>query len=504
MIDMFGKKNKKDKRNFSIKKEDKKRLLTEKKERKFFSSEKITNSKFSIKLRIAFWYTGLIIVITGLFLGAILYIGNYTAKNSVHKRLKKIVESSFQRMDFINGEIILDNNLDASANDIFISVYDKNKEFIYGDLYFDNEVEKLPVGDNGDNKVRTLKQRYSKWYVYEVKKNLRDYGDIWIRGVTPVSRTEKSTETIVYISVMLFPFLIIVSALGGYIIAKKAFKPIENIRETAEKINEGNDLSERINMGNGKDEISTLANTFDKMFDRLQNSFEREIQFTSDVSHELRTPISVISTQSEYGLKYLDINNETKETFESILEETKKMSGLVSNLLMLARMDKGYQKLNIESTNLSELAEIAIETQKISAKKKNICIKEKIDENIYADTDESMIMRVFINLISNAVCYGKENGNIIIEIFSENEKVICKVIDDGIGIAKEHIHKIWNRFYQIDTSRSGDNSGLGLSMVKWIIEAHKGKIGVESEPDKGTVFTFELPLHFSEKVEEIL
>ena len=115
-----------------------------------------------------------------------------------------------------------------------------------------------------------------------------------------------------------------------------------------------------------------------------------------------------------------------------------------------------------------------------------------------------MIMRVFINLISNAVCYGKENGNIIIEIFSENEKVICKVIDDGIGIAKEHIHKIWNRFYQIDTSRSGDNSGLGLSMVKWIIEAHKGKIGVESEPDKGTVFTFELPLHFSEKVEEIL
>ncbi|MDO5088812.1 MAG: sensor histidine kinase, partial [Leptotrichiaceae bacterium] len=97
--------------------------------------------------------------------------------------------------------------------------------------------------------------------------------------------------------------------------------------------------------------------------------------------------------------------------------------------------------------------------------------------------------------ISNAIFYGRENGKVLVEIFTNNDKIICKVIDDGIGIPEEHISKIWDRFYQVDPSRAGDNSGLGLSMVKWIVEAHGGKIRVESETDKGTVFTFELPLN---------
>ena len=458
-------------------------------------------NKISIKLKITLWYMGLMTGLVILFLLIIFYMSENIIHSYEYGRLKSTVESSFREISIIDGEIIVENDMETKIDTIQLSVYNKNLGFVYG-----NNPLNFEYDDTFSDKknIKTVKHQYEKWYVYESKKTYEGYGEVWVRGVMSAVGASQAMETVITISLVGFPFFLIFAGIIGYIITKNAFIPIEKIRSAAEKINEGDDLSQRINLGKGNDEIYTLANTFDTMFDRLQNSFEREIQFTSDVSHELRTPISVISTQSEYGLKYLDINNETKETFESILEETKKMSGLVSNLLMLARMDKGYQKLNIESTNLSELAEIAIETQKISAKKKNICIKEKIDENIYADTDESMIMRVFINLISNAVCYGKENGNIIIEIFSENEKVICKVIDDGIGIAKEHIHKIWNRFYQIDTSRSGDNSGLGLSMVKWIIEAHKGKIGVESEPDKGTVFTFELPLHFSEKVEEIL
>ena len=173
------------------------------------------------------------------------------------------------------------------------------------------------------------------------------------------------------------------------------------------------------------------------------------------------------------------------------------MSGLVSNLLMLARMDKGYQKLNVENTNLSETAEIAIETQRPNAEKRNITIKSNISGNVYADIDESMIMRVFINLLSNAVFYGKDGGNVSVDLFAKEDKVICKITDDGIGISEEHIDKIWNRFYRADFSRTGDNSGLGLSMVKGIIEVHKGKIQVQSELNKGTVFTFELPVVFS-------
>ena len=231
------------------------------------------------------------------------------------------------------------------------------------------------------------------------------------------------------------------------------------------------------------------------MFNRLQTSFENEVQFTSDVSHELRTPISVIISQSEYGLNHTESKEKMENSLKSVLKESIKMSQMISQLLMLSKMDKGHQKLNIEKVNLSELLDIIIDTQQIAADKKNIKINSVISPDIVIPADEILIMRLFINLITNAVNYGKENGYINIELFRFKDKIISKISDNGIGIAQENINKIWTRFYQVDSSRSSDSSGLGLSMVKWIVEAHKGSISVKSELNKGTSFTVELPLN---------
>ena len=246
-----------------------------------------------------------------------------------------------------------------------------------------------------------------------------------------------------------------------------------------------------------------MAETFDQMFNRLQEAFDREAQFTSDVAHELRTPLSAIRMQSEYSLKYLNLNEESKDILKNILEKSKKMSSLISELLMLARMDKKNQKLNIKNENLNEIIQLVIEVESNYAKEKNIKIIYDEKNDIFADVDRDMLTRVFINLISNAITYGNENGTIKITLDKienesentdlQNSKIKCKIIDDGIGISSEHINKIWNRFYQVDSSRSSDNSGLGLSIVKWIIEEHKGTIMVESELGKGTIFTFYLP-----------
>ena len=238
-----------------------------------------------------------------------------------------------------------------------------------------------------------------------------------------------------------------------------------------------------------------MAETFDQMFNRLQEAFDREAQFTSDVAHELRTPLSAIRMQSEYSLKYLNLNEESEDILKNILEKSKKMSTLISQLLMLARMDKKNQKLNIENENLNEIIQLVIEIESNYAKEKNIKIIYDEKNDIFADVDKDMLTRVFINLISNAITYGNENGMITITLdkIKNSDKIQCKIIDDGIGISSEHINKIWNRFYQVDSSRSSDNSGLGLSIVKWIIEEHKGTIIVESELGKGTIFTFYLP-----------
>ncbi len=457
----------------------------------------------SIKTKITLWYTGIIIIIVLFFLGTIIYIDSIAVKNSIYQRLKTTVEKINQNIELENGELIIDNNLDVMTEDIFIAIYDKELNFIYGNTNID-----LSVFENSseDNKLKIIKQNNSnsKWYVYDVKKNLTGYGEILIRGITPFSSLEKNIEFIILITVIIFPFLIIVSILSGKFITKKSFTPIEKIVDTVSKISSGDDLSQRINLQNGEKEIYDLAETFNGMFNRLQESFEREAQFTSDAAHELRTPLSTIRMQSEYCLKYMDLNNETEDMLKNILEKSKKMSNLISQLLLLSRMDKKNQKLNIHKENINEIIKLAIEIEENHAKGKNIKIIYDESNDIFADADKDMIIRVFTNLISNAITYGNKNGTITIilnkiENKSENSnsgilnKIKCEIIDDGIGISKEHINKIWNRFYQVDTSRSSDNSGLGLAIVKWIVEEHKGEIKVDSKFGKGTTFSFYLP-----------
>ena len=429
---------------------------------------------------------GIMILLVFSSLAIVFYISENIIHSSVRTYLKDVVIHRLDYLTIKNGEIIIDSNFDTMIQNVEIAIYDKDFKFLYGNspngFEMDNRKSK-------DDKIMIIRSNNQKWYVYNKIIELGNYGKVWIRGVMPNIGQASAIETVIQISFVILPFFLILSAIGGYIITKNAFTPIEKIRRIAEKINEGNDLSQRINLGKGDDELYTLANTFDVMFDRLQTSFENEVQFTSDVSHELRTPITVILTQAEYGKGYISSVEEAQKSFGIIEKEGQKMSKLVSQLLTLARMERGRQKLNLENINLSELIEMTVETQTLSAKSKNIKFITKIMPEIYANIDEMMIMRVFTNLISNAISYGKQNGTVTVELFLKEDKIISKISDDGIGISEDKLDKIWLRFYQVDPSKNGDNSGLGLSMVKKIVELHKGEIFVESELGKGTTFT---------------
>ena len=453
--------------------------------------KKKLNSKFSIKIKITLWYmilmTGLIII----FLGTIFYISNNLVRNSAYANLKDIVDKSFMQITYKKNNLEIDDDLETLTGNIQLSIFNKDKEFIYGNSPLNFDFDDT-LTDNGEIKI--VKNLNKRWYIYETKKIYDGYGELWIRGVVESSVIEYTLETIIFISLISLPFFLFFTGLTGYIILKNSFKPIEQIRDAAQEINNGNDLTKRINLGDGTNEVYTLANTFDTMFDKLQTSFDNEVQFTSDVSHELRTSISVIMSQSEYGKEYISSIEESKNIFDIIFKESKKMSILVSQLLILARMDKGHQKINLEEVEIGELIEISIESQKLLAKEKNIEIISNIQENIYSLVDETMIMRVFNNLISNSISYGKENGYIRVYLYKDENNIITKIEDNGIGISKENLEKIWIRFFQVDPSRTTENSGLGLSMVKSILEAHKGHISVESELNKGTTFTLYLPI----------
>ena len=186
-----------------------------------------------------------------------------------------------------------------------------------------------------------------------------------------------------------------------------------------------------------------------------------------------------------------------KEALSIISRQAEKMSGLVSELLTLARSDKGTLQLHPETFDLGELGEMVLSTMEEKASERHIMLSAKTVPDVMIEADQGMIARVMINLISNAITYGRENGWAILRINARNDEAVIEVEDDGIGISREHIDKIWDRFFQSDSSRNSSASsgaGLGLSIVKEIVLAHGGSVGVESILGKGSVFTVKLPV----------
>ena len=175
------------------------------------------------------------------------------------------------------------------------------------------------------------------------------------------------------------------------------------------------------------------------------------------------------------------------------------MSKLISELLMISRMDKNTVKLNFESVDISELVTFVCDEQR-EIHDESITLNTEIENGITAEADRFLLVRLFINLISNAYQYGKEGGNINVRLFEKDGNIVFSVQDDGIGISEKDIPKIWERFYQADSSRTDNGSmGLGLSMVKWIANCHGGEITVKSELGMGSTFTFTFPKGGSEK-----
>ena len=230
------------------------------------------------------------------------------------------------------------------------------------------------------------------------------------------------------------------------------------------------------------------------MLDKLEHSFQKEKQFTSDASHELRTPVTVILSQCEYLLEEGDLSGEERKSVEAIQRKARNMARMISQLLFLSRADQNRQAVQKENLDLSMLTEIAVEEQQEIALSRGIQIETDIQENIYGYVDETLFIRIWMNLLGNAVTYGRENGWIKVGLSKENDRICGYVQDNGIGIRKEDLPRIWERFYRVDTSRTDqEHSGLGLSMVKWIVQAHGGEITVESQEGRGSRFIFQIP-----------
>jgi len=288
--------------------------------------------------------------------------------------------------------------------------------------------------------------------------------------------------------------VLVLGLTGGWWLSTRAIRPIEDISATAVKIAAG-DLSQRINVADTDNELGRLAGVLNSTFARLEAAFAQQGRFTADAAHELRTPVTVILTQVQTALKQERAAAEYRATVEACQRAAQRMRGLLESLLELARLDAGQEPMRTRRFDLARTVSDCVELVQPLAAERGIKIQSELPA-LEIVGDPGRLAQVFTNLLSNAIHYNKDHGEIRVSVQRRDGAALVTVADTGEGISEQDLPHVFERFFRADKSRSSaaGRNGLGLAISKAIVTAHGGGIEVESKPGAGATFTVRLPL----------
>lgn len=307
-------------------------------------------------------------------------------------------------------------------------------------------------------------------------------------SLAAVVQSENELRTAIIIGV---PVSVLIALIGGWMLASRALSPIEQLRLTAQSIT-ATDLSRRIGMQRD-DELGRLAKTLDEMIAGLDSAFNEQRRLTADVSHELRTPLSVIQAQTSLALKRDRTPQEYAAVLNSIQEESERMSKIVEDLLLLARAEAGQEVLEHDPVRLDVITRWAVEHVRGMAQDRQITLSMSL-KPVMVTGDSGRLRQMVLNLVHNAIKYTDAGGAVRVRVVGKEEMAALTVADTGAGIDESSLPHIFERFYVADRSRAERGSGLGLSIVHWIVVAHGGAIDVRSKAGAGSTFTVSLPV----------
>jgi two-component system, OmpR family, sensor kinase len=459
-----------------------------------------------IRWRLTIWYGVVLSLILIIFASGIFIYFKNSLQESIDAKIRSIGEVLSSSMTdahntsvFGNFERYLENVLGKKPKGKFIQIMDSSGRI--GAKMSDIEGEALPTS------FSALERAMRGEIVYETIERTKPR----LRMITiPILENKKVTsvvqvgtsledfdETIrklLLIIIISIPTSICVTIVVGYFMARKALRPVDQIRRAAVKISSSN-LDEKIDITGRKDELSRLAETFNAMINRLKDAFQRINQFSIDVSHELKTPLTILKGETEVALRKEREKHDYQVLLMSNLEEIDRMSCIIDDLLLLSKADTKEIKLNVEEVALRDLVIDVCMDMKVVADKKSVALETSELEDIRLKGDELKLRRMLLNIVENGIKYSHAGGKVSVSSYVNDGYAKIDVKDNGIGISEEDIKYIFDRFYRADPSRKRESgSGLGLSISRWIAEAHKGGIEVKSQPAQGSMFTIKLPI----------
>ncbi len=463
-------------------------------------------NRLSISKRLAFWYGASLFVMLSVF-GYFLYDSFH---DSIHHNYDRHLRfEAEQLLPFIEtGDTLSMDITGYSRNEAlksgieygtYVRLYDESGELIYRSPNFSKINEPLKTSIPkiaGEHSVSTEWQSMpARTLFYPIENDNGTFcGWLEVTGFEwtlheELSRFRKYLFVLIALSV-------IFSIIGGYLLSRRALSPVSSIINTAKSIT-ATDLDKRIPVNyQVKDELTDLADTFNIMLDRLQKGFEREKRFTADAAHELMTPLSSIRSDAEIMLRKSRSQQEYEQTLERVLDEVKRMSGMVDLLLQLSRIDS-EQHVEDGAVNVSRIAEGAVQAYQSHADGMDITLETQIDPGLIVNAHGGYIEKVIHNLLENALKYTPEGGTINMQVKRSGGEAVIRIKDTGIGFDEDTKQHLFERFYRANEAavQEQKGSGLGLSLCKAIVELYGGEISAYSKGiEKGSAFVVKLPL----------
>jgi len=460
----------------------------------------------SIRFRLLMWFTAILALVLIIF-SAFIYFNQTRdleddALGQLERQLTRLQGTVRVSLHEQNGQLVLPENSleDADA----LALIGSNGQVLasYGTFPTNNVAQIAKQALQGHSEHEETFNGAATWvdkdnaYVYAVAPIFGESGQtslLLLGGpLDSDGRMQGLLTSLVFGSLL----TLLIAMGGGFWLADRAMRPVQTITHTARSIGE-TDLSRRINM-DSKDELGELANTFDNMLARLQAAFERQRQFVADASHELRTPLTIVNLETSRALGARRSSEEYKRVLRVIQSENEFMSHLVNDLLTLARMDNEQVKLQKTPLDLSDVAVDAIDRLAPLADRKNVQLEARDLPEARMLGDYQTLLQMVSNLIENGIKYTEgDDKRVCIETGVTDGHAWVRVSDNGPGIDPDHLPHLFDRFYRVDKARtrvteddseSPTGSGLGLSIIQWIAQAHGGEVHVESVPGNGSSF----------------